>query len=109
MTRRYPLEQRKSEHAFFSLLVAGVLLVVLFSTAACGGCTKKIVTPDDPSAAAKMYMDAMAQSDWDTVSYMLDKKTKELFSQYVDSPKELGEAMVAALGSEYETLKEGIA
>jgi hypothetical protein len=79
-----PVEQRRSEHRVYSLLILGVLSVLLIAltvVVVCSGCAKKIATPDDPKAAAEMYLNALADSDWETAYYMVDRNTKYNFSE----------------------------
>ncbi|MBU4217346.1 MAG: hypothetical protein KKB90_00080, partial [Actinobacteria bacterium] len=75
------MEQRSGEHAVFSLLILSVLLIALTVVVVCSGCAKKIATPDDPKDAVETYLNALAESDWDTAYYMVDKNTKDNHSQ----------------------------
>jgi hypothetical protein len=75
------MERSEGHHTVFRLFIVGALLVVISAAVACSGCEKKIATPDDPKAAAEMYLNALVESDWETAYYMVDMNTKHNFSE----------------------------
>ncbi|MBU4219244.1 MAG: DUF4878 domain-containing protein, partial [Actinobacteria bacterium] len=56
-------------------------------------------TPDDPKDAVETYLNALAESDWDTAYYMVDKNTKDNHSQ-----EEFEEATNTVYGPEFKEM-----